>query len=46
MDLIEAAAKNHAAWADWQLRAHGIDSRYSDSLWTCWQSGPGDRDPS
>ncbi len=41
MDLIEAAARNQAAWADWQLRAHGIECRYSDSLWTYWQSGPG-----
>ena len=40
MDLIQAAARNQAAWADKQLRAHGIECRYSDSLWTCWQPGP------
>ena len=40
MDLIQAAARNQAAWADKQLRAHGIECKYSDSLWTCWQSGP------
>lgn len=40
MDLIQAAARNDAAWADKQIRAHGIECRYSESLWTCWQSGP------
>ncbi len=40
MDLIQAAARNQAAWADRQLRAHGLECRYSDSLWTCWQPGP------
>ncbi len=40
MDLIQAAARNQAAWADKQLRAHGIVCRYSDSLWTCLQPGP------
>ncbi len=39
MDLIQASARNQAAWADWQLRAHGIECRYSDSLWSCWQPG-------
>ena len=37
MDLIQAAGRNQAAWADKQLRAHGIECRYSESLWTCWQ---------
>ena len=41
MDLIQATAKNQAAWADKQLRAHGVECHYSDSLWTCRQSGPG-----
>lgn len=41
MNLVEASAKNHAAWADKQIRAHGIDCRYSEWLWTCWQSGQG-----
>ena len=40
MDLIQASARNQAAWADSQLRAHGVECRYSDSLWTCWQGGP------
>ena len=40
MDLIQSAARNQATWADRQLRAHGIECRYSDSLWTCWQPGP------
>ena len=40
MDLIQAAARNQAAWADKQIRAHILECRYSDSLWTCWQSGP------
>ena len=39
MDLVQAAARNQAAWADKQLRAHGLECRYSDSLWTCWQGG-------
>ena len=39
MDLIQASARNQAAWADKQIRAHGIECRYSDVLWTCWGSG-------
>ncbi len=37
VDLIQAAARNQAAWADKQLQAHGIDCRYSEHLWTCWE---------
>ena len=40
MDLIRASARNIAAWHDWQLRAHGIECRYTGGLWTCGASGP------
>jgi len=39
MNLKQACARNQAVWADAQLRAHGVDCRYSDLLWTCWESG-------
>ena len=39
MDLIQAAVRNQAAWANKQLRAHGLECRYSYSLWTCWEPG-------
>ena len=40
MELVQAAARNQAAWADKQLRAHGIECRWSEALWTSWQAGP------
>ena len=39
-DLIRAAARNMAAWQDGQLRAHGLDCRWTDALWSCGQRGP------
>ncbi len=35
VDLVERTARNDAAWFDWQLRAHGLECRYTDSLWSC-----------
>ncbi len=40
VDLVGGAARNDAGWFDWQLRAHGLDCRYADSLWSCWEPGP------
>ena len=39
MNLQQASARNQAMWANAQLRAHGVDCRYSDLLWTRWESG-------
>lgn len=39
-DLIEASARNLAAWHEWQLRAHGLECAWTDSLWSCAQAGP------
>ena len=39
-DLMLAAARNMAAWHDWQVRSHGLATRYSKSLWSCAQPAP------
>ncbi len=41
MDQIKAAAKNQAAWHDWQLRAQGRQCQQSDSLWSCLEAATG-----
>ncbi len=38
--LIQASARNQAAWAHRQLEAHGVHGRYSDWLWSCGDTGP------
>ena len=40
IEFVQAAARNQTAWVDKQLHAHGIECRWSDALWTCWQAGP------
>ena len=39
-DLMLAAARNMAAWHDWQIKSHGLATRYSKSLWSCAQPAP------
>lgn len=39
-DLMLAAARNMAAWHDWQITSHGLATRHSESLWSCPQPAP------
>ena len=40
MNLVKAGARNMAAWHNWQLRAHGLECSYTDSLWSCREIFP------